>query len=178
MAFYGFLRASELCAKATNFFDPATTLLGTDVVTSPTTVRLRIKASKTDPFRKGCTVTIGATATSTCPLRAVQNYMVLHRNQPSSPAFMFEDGSYLTRQRFTASLRGLLVAAGFDPDTYASHSFRIGAATTAAAAGLPDWQIQAMGQWSGDCYRRYIVTPQSTLIQASQRLAAQTDSGA
>ena len=178
VAFYGFLRASELCAKATNSFDPATTLLGTNVVTSPTTVRLHIKASKTDPFRTGCTVTIGATATSTCPLRAVQNYTVLRRNQPSSPAFVFEDGSYLTRQRFTGSLRGLLLAAGFDCDTYASHSFRIGAATTAAAAGLPDWQIQAMGRWSSDCYRRYIATPQSTLIQASQRLAAQTDSGA
>ena len=111
------------------------------------------------------------------PINLPVRYMVLRKNQPSSPAFMFEDGSYLTRQRFTASLRGLLLAAGFDPDTYASHSFRIGAATTAAAAGLPDWQIQAMGRWSSDCYRRYIVTPQSTLIQASQWLAAQTDSG-
>ena len=141
-------------------------------------VKLHIKASKTDPFRKGCTVTIGATATSTCPLRAVQSYVALRRGQPPSPAFVFEDGSYLTRQRLTTSLRELLLAAGLDPDHYASHSFRIGAATTAASAGLPDWQIQAMGRWSSDCYRRYIATPQATFIQASQRLAAQTDSRA
>ena len=44
---------------------------------------------------------------------------------------------------------------------YSSHSFRIGAASAAAAAGIPDWQIQALGRWSSDCYRGYIRLPDS-----------------
>ena len=34
--------------------------------------------------------------------------------------------------------KSLLRAAGFDPDPYSSHSYRIGAATAAAEAGLPE----------------------------------------
>ena len=173
VAFYGLLRVSELCAGAVSSFDPTTTLLWKDIATTSTAVRLHIKASKTDPFRKGCTITMGVTATCTCPLRAVTAYAAVRSGEPSSPAFIFEDGSPLTRQRLTANLRVLLSAAGFAPEKYASHSFRIGGATTAAAAGLPGWQIQAMGQWTSDCYTRYVRIPQSTLLQASRRLAAQ-----
>ena len=177
MAFYGFLRAGELRPKTVNSFDSATTLLWSDVTTTATALMLHIRASKTDPFHHGCTITIGATATSTCPLNAVQPYRAIHQHQPSSPAFTFQDGSLLTRQRLTILLREIFLRAGFDPDKYASHSFRIGAATTAAAAGLPQWQIQAMGRWTSDCYSHYIRIPQSTLIQASQQLATQTVSG-
>ena len=107
------------------------------------------------------------------PLRAVTAYAAICSGQPSYAAFIFEDGLPLTRQRLTANLRVLLSAAGFAPEKYASHSFRIGGATTAAAAGLPDWQIQAMGRWTSDCYTCYVRIPQSTLLQASRRLAAQ-----
>ena len=173
MAFYGFLRAGELCSKTVNSFDSATTLLWSDVTTTAAALMLHIRASKTDPFHHGCTITIGDTATSTFPLNAVQSYRAIHQHRPSSPALTFQDGSLLTRQRLTV-LQELLLHAGFDHDKYASHSFRIGAATTAAAAGLPQWQIQAMGRWTSDCYSRYIQIPQPTLIQASQQLATQT----
>ena len=156
VAFYGFLSADELHSKTVNSFDSATTLLWSDVTTTATSLVLHIRASKTDSFRHGCTITIGATATSTCPLNAMQSYIAIHQHRLSSPAFIFQDGSLLTRQRLAVLLRELLLHAGFDPDKYASHSFRIGAATTAAAAGLPEWQIQAMGRWTSDCYSHYI----------------------
>ena len=171
-AFYGFLRAGELCAPYTHRFDPATTLCRSDITLHTSSACLLIKASKTDPFRQTCTITIGATYTSTCPVAALQKYITLTKHSSSLPLFIFEDNTFLTRQRLTSHLRTLLQLAGFDPDAYASHSFRIGAATTAAAAGLPDWQIQAMGRWSSDCYTRYIRTPQSTLAQTSRRLAS------
>ena len=57
----------------------------------------------------------------------------------------------------------LLQLAGYDQHSYASHCFRIGAATMAASAGFPAWLIKAMGRWSSNAYQIYIQGPVSTL---------------
>ena len=136
-AFYSFLRAGELCASAVAHFNPDSTLLHFDLTLTPTYIRLHIKASKTDPFWQGQTVTIGATDTSTFPLLVLKNYLELLQSTPSRPSsslFVFKDRSYLTRPKLTTALCNLLLAARLNPDHNASHSFRIGAATSATAA--------------------------------------------
>lgn len=45
---------------------------------------------------------------------------------------------------------------GLDPKFYKGHSFRIGAATSAAARGIPLSVIQNMGRWKSDSFMRYI----------------------
>ena len=40
--------------------------------------------------------------------------------------------------------------------SYSGHSFQIGAATSVAMAGAPDWQIRAMGRWKSDFVLRYV----------------------
>ena len=102
--------------------------------------QLLIKVSKTDTFRKTCTVTVGTT--NNYPVTALSKYLHLRTGSTSHPLFQFEDGSYLTRTSLTTPLRSLLLLVGLDPDAYASHSFRIGAV---AVAGLPDWQIRPLG---------------------------------
>lgn len=145
VAFYGFLRSSEFCSPTAHTFQPSRTLCHSNLTLTSSAAHLLIKASKTDPFRKSCTVTLGSTSTSTCPVTAIHKYLQLTTVIAHSPLFHFLDGSYLTRASLTAHLRTLLQSQGTDPKAFASHSFRIGAATTAAAAGLPDWQIQALG---------------------------------
>ena len=129
LAFYGFLRASE-------FVTPD--LSWSNVQLNPNKVVVFIQQSKTDPFRNGHTITICSTDTSTCPVRAITQYAAevtpSHQVGP-----LFNGGRYspLTRQHLTSALRHLLQNTNFNQQQYASHSFRIGAATTAAAAGLP-----------------------------------------
>ncbi|XP_078343927.1 uncharacterized protein LOC144629561 [Oculina patagonica] len=69
-------------------------------------------------------------------------------------------------------LRDAARYAGLPYKSLKGHSFRIGAASTAAAAGLPDWLIKVLGRWSSDCYQLYIRTPQNVLLSAAPRMAS------
>ncbi len=66
--------------------------------------------------------------------------------------------------------QSLLTKLGFNAALYAGHSYRIGAATTAASAKLPSWLIKTLGRWTSDCYERYIKIPPATLSGVSATL--------
>ena len=50
----------------------------------------------------------------------------------------------------------MIKKAGFDDRRIKGHSFRIGAATTAASLGFTEDQIQRMGRWRSDAVKKYI----------------------
>ena len=60
-------------------------------------------------------------------------------------------------------LRSLLMQVGLKDMNYAGHSFRIGAATAAAVAGMEDHIIKDIGRLTSDCYVRYIRTDSEVL---------------
>ncbi len=80
-------------------------------------------------------------------------YMVTRGTGPGI-FFRFQDGRSLTRERFVSAVKGALTNAGVDSSRYNGHSFRIGAATTAALRGLPDSLIKTLGQWE---YIRFVL---------------------
>ncbi len=174
MCFCGFLRSGEAVVPSDIGFDPSVHLCHGDVLVDNTShpqyLTVRLKASKTDPFRKGVTVYLGVTGTELCPVAAVLNFMVL-RGNTVGPFFRFSNGRFLTRDRFVAQLRKALQAAGFDPKQFAGHSFRKGAATTAAACGMQDSLIKTLGRWESAAYSIYIETSRKTLCTASRTLA-------
>ena len=91
-----------------------------------------------------------------------------------APYLMGVDSLPLTRQQLTSALRHLLQHTEYNQQHYASHSFRIGAATTAAAAGLPAWLIKLLGRWSSEAYQSYI-HPSPMMLQSVPSLLAKTD---
>ena len=95
--------------------------------------------------------------------------MVVYGHSPG-PFFLFADSLYLTADRFVTALRSALWSAGTDDAHYAGHSFRIGAASTAAAKGIQESLIKTMGRWESSAYMLYIRTPRETLCAVAQTL--------
>ena len=57
---------------------------------------------------------------------------------------------------FSSALDTLLTLLKLDYRHYNTHSFRIGAATSAAQAMNPGSQIKVLGCWQSNAYQRYI----------------------
>ena len=137
-------------------------------------MRVRIKQSKTDLFRQGCTLTIAKSTSPICSVMAMKDYILQAQPPTSSPLFTFStSGSKLTRSSLTKELRPILKQCGFPSNNFYSHSFRIGAATSAASAGIPAWLIKVLGRWHSDCYELYTKTPQSTILSVPKLLVSQ-----
>ena len=174
LAFFGFLRIGELTCDS--HFNPERHLTIPDLVfmpkSSPVYMLVRLKVSKTDPFRKGQTIVLGRANSNLCPISAM--VACLESRLPFSTSgllFTFHSGSFLTWGRFTNETRLLLSKEGLDSSEFVGHSFRIGAATRAACANLvPPWPIKVLGRWSSDCFERYIKTSPSVLAQVPQTL--------
>ena len=170
VAFFGFLRVSEFTAGLS--IAPARQLCLADVEilagSPPSAIRLRIKASKTDPLAVGCFVYIGRSSRTVCPVQAVLAYLT-HRGSDPGPFFRWHDGSPLTPVQVNFYLRDILTRAGYQGN-YSSHSFRIVAGTATAAAGLPEHLIQTLGRWSSSAYLRYICTSPETLAHVASLL--------
>ncbi len=173
LAFFGFLRLGELTVPSDGSFDPMVHLTVKDIsfddATRPTVLHVTLKQSKTDPFRKGVTLTLGRTNHSLCPVAAMAGYLVLHESR-GGPLFQFEDGRFLTRQRMVRQVQGALQEAGMDASSYNGHSFRIGAATTAALKGMEDAMIKTLGRWESTAYLRYVQLPREQLAAYTQIL--------
>ena len=165
-AFFGFLRVSEYTSSTKHKYDPSSTLLSSDLSLTPTSASLHIKSSKTDPFRTGVTLRIAANDSPLCPISALSAYSQ-SRNHAPGPLFQFRNGSFLTRR----DINKLLNTASQGSLHLSSHSLRIGAASSAAAMGCPEWLIQCMGRWSSDCYKDYLRVSSSMIEKTSRHIA-------
>ena len=93
------------------------------------------------------------------------------RGSDKGPFFKFGNGQALTKSQFTHHVRLALQAVGLPYQSFAGHSFRIGAATTAARAGIEDSTIRTLGRWSSSAFLAYIRTPREQLAPLSMTLA-------
>ena len=107
---------------------------------------------------------------SCAPVAAILDYMCL-RGQGRGPLFRFKDGRPLTRPRLVEALRSALDEAGINQADYCSHSFRIGAATTAAQKGVEDSVIKTLGRWKSVANQQYVRIPTDRLVGLSAVLA-------
>ena len=181
-AFSGFFRLGELLPETPAQVNPATSLAWGDVAvdshTNPKMVQFHLKVSKCDQFGAGSDVIVGHAESPLCPVTAILKYIELRGDSPG-PFFIDSSHKALSKQRFVKHIRETLNSIGLQQDQYAGHSFRIGAATTAAAAGVQDSTIQTLGRWHSAAFLQYIRTPKEhqaalSSVLTSSRSSSQT----
>ena len=176
LGFFGFLRCAEFTVPAATKFDANKHLaigdVAVDSTSQPSVLAVTIKMSKTDQFGRGTTIYLGRTDKNICPVAAILQYIAV-RGFEHGPLFRTRTGQPLTRELLVARLRSTLAQAGIDASKYSGHSFRIGAATTAAAGGISDALIKTLGRWASNAYHLYVKVPRSELSSVSRTLVLQ-----
>lgn len=80
-------------------------------------------------------------------VNAMLNHFKISKHK-SGPLFQFPCGTLVSYFYFNSSLKSLLSFIGLNPALCKAHSFRIGAATSAAIRRVPLSVIQSMGRWT------------------------------
>ena len=148
--FFSFCRSGEVTVKDKTKYNANTHLffayVMVDNAASQSVVSLNIKYSKTDQGRVGVQGILGRTFDDVCPVLALLDLPFEKGNKPEA-LFQWQDGTPQSKAKFVEAIRRALNTAQLPAKDYAGHSFRIGAATTAAMAELKDSAIQTLGRW-------------------------------
>ena len=135
-------------------------------------LQIRLRRAKADPFGKGVNVFLGKTESQLCPVRALLSFLsVRPQTSQEAPLFVNKKGAPLTKEAFVKRIRAALARAGIDQSAYSGHSFRIGAASVAAARNVPAHTIKMLGRWSSEAYMLYIRQSRANLAAVSPLLA-------
>ena len=166
-----FFHLGELLPESAAHFNMATDLAWGDVAvdnhTKPSMIQVHLKKSKTNQFGPGMDIIMG---TPLCPVSAILQYTAVRGTQPG-PFFLNSNKVALSKHQFVTRIRAILQPLGLPQFDYAGHSFRIGAAMTAATVGVEDSMIQTLGRWQSAAFLQYIRTPKEQLAALSTVLA-------
>ena len=169
LAYFGFLRSSEFTVSPLSTFNPFIHLLVSNIAmdshTSPSCLQIGIKASKTDPFWKGCHVYIGMGHPPLCALSAFVQYLLL-RGQSPGPLFLLSSGQPLSRALLTRWLKDTFTASGI-PGSASGLVLQLLLLTLTILIIL----FRPWGRWNSDAYKLYIRTPAEALTQATSLLS-------
>ena len=130
---------------------------------------LRLKQSKTDTNHTGVLIMLAATASPSCPVKALRSLFTHDPQPPSSPLFTCNNSSF-TRRYVINQLRQRLQIANIPALLYSGHSFRRGAAQHASDNGMLDEDIQKLGRWSSETFGLYFTTSAQTLFNLNMNL--------
>ena len=154
MAFHGFFRIGELVPHSTK--DILLVVQYSDLTVSKDQVRVRLRHSKNGLPGQSQIITLKqSNSQEICPVRHILQFLE-QRGSQAGPFLSYPSGTAITRQWFSQQLNSSLRFIRLDPNRFKGHSFRIGAASEAAAAGCSDAQIRHMGRWRSDAFKRYI----------------------
>eukprot|EP00808_Paulinella_micropora_P000448 g49020.t1 len=171
---YALLRSGELVAKSQSASSPLRRRhILWDSLCPPRWVDIVIDASKSDWCRAGRTLRVFRNGSRSCPVVALEAVWALAVDQSPLASLLQDDrGKPLTYSWLQSSLRALVRGAGLNGSLYASHSLRIGGATSLAMLGISPDTIRHMGRWKSLSYQLYVRITDDAVRAAQAGLGA------
>ena len=159
LAFFAFLRRSNLAPNSSTTFDPTRHTRRGDVTFQEPGAVITLRWSKTmqDGTRSH---EIPIPSIPNHPLDPVAAIKDMYRQIPTrtsdDPFLMLPDRSPVTTRLLATALHSILRESGFPANNYSLHSLRRGGATAAFRAGAEVHDIQRHGTWRSSCVWEYI----------------------
>lgn len=160
LAFHAFLRVGEITSTTNNTLNLSAISFAHQPNGVPESMSLTMVDYKHHRGKPPVTFHLKANNENPqlCAVSAMWEYRAI-RGDCDGPLFMFQDKSPVSRHYFNQQLKISLNYLDYDTKLYKGHSFRIGAATLAKSKGISDEQIQLLGRWKSNAYRKYIRIP-------------------
>lgn len=190
VAFAGCLRMGEFTVKNSQLQEDhltftSTRLTRSDVAIAPggAYATLRLKRSKADYDHRGVEIVLARTDSPTCPVKAFCELLVDYpakgdtpEERAAEPLFATSDGEPISRNWMIAQLRNRIKRAGIrTPTKFSGHSFRRGAAQHASDNGLTHEDIQDLGRWKSDSFKRYFKRSLRSRLELNTRFLQRTN---
>jgi hypothetical protein len=156
LAFHAFLRIGEITVNQSKSSNPNLIQLHQISLSNDQAV-LTFSAFK-HHHGPPVTLVIQSHHSSACPVSHLCRYITV-RGPSAGPLFQFPNGTPVSRNFFLKQLSASLAWSNCSSQFIKSHSFRIGAATAAAASGHSEESIQRMGRWKSTAFKKYIRIP-------------------
>ena len=178
VAYFAFLRLSNMAPSSSKLFDSTRHFLRSDVVFGSPGAHIIVKWAKAmQGSSKHQVIQIPALSSSPlCPVSALQCLLSTIKAPPSSPLFLVPSpsGAYpISAPMISATLSRLLSSLKLNPSHFGFHAFRRSAVSWAADHDVPLQNLKAHGGWSSNAIHSYLKhTPRasSTVAHTFQSL--------
>jgi hypothetical protein len=107
-----------------------------------------------------------------CPMLALQSLFKAVRVIPSLPTFSYTSFRWIHYSELLNGVKRVAIVSDVDPLRFGCHSLCQGGATFAAKCGFPAFYIKLQGDWSSDCYTRYIALSLEAKLTAPSLMSA------
>ena len=161
LAFFSFLRLSNLVPHSLHSFDYLKHLTQDDVFFRDRSAVILVKWTKTMQNKDQIKlITIPKLNNLLCPVGALQEVLRLVPRRKNAPLFQILDNSAwipLTDTRVRRHLHSILTVLGMQASGFTFHSFRRSGATFAFQNNVSLQNIKHHGTWSTECVWRYVL---------------------
>ncbi|KAG1709867.1 hypothetical protein DVH05_016882 [Phytophthora capsici] len=119
-----------------------------------TSVTIGLEGAKNDQYGRGAWRTMHASGDPLiCPLLGLYNIIQARRNLHMRSEIHLCGN--LSAKTVSNTLKRTAALAGVSPQAYATHSIRIGGATSLVAGGADRLSIKLLGRWASNCFEEY-----------------------